>query len=60
VGRTGSSLRLFAEVFNLFNSDNLVGCAGDISTPVTFGQPGGGFSQVFGSGGPPCPQRHKQ
>ena len=43
---------LFGEVFNLFNTANLVGHSGNLSNPAEFGQPTGRFSQVFGSGGP--------
>ena len=61
LGRTielgsGSRLFLFAEVFNLFNTANLIGYGGDLSNPTTFGQPGASVSQVFGSGGPRAAQ----
>lgn len=45
-------LFLFGEVFNLFNTANLVGYGGNLLDPSSFGQPGARFSQVFGSGGP--------
>jgi hypothetical protein len=45
-------LVLFGEVFNLFNTANLVGYSGNLFNPAEFGQPGARFSQVFGSGGP--------
>jgi hypothetical protein len=45
-------LVLLGEVFNLFNTANLIQYDGNINTPATFGQPGARFSQVFGSGGP--------
>jgi hypothetical protein len=61
IGRSfnlGSAARLFlfVEVFNLFNTRNLVDYGSDISNPATFGQPGAGSSQVFGSGGPRAAQ----
>jgi hypothetical protein len=39
-------------VFNLFNTANLMGYSGNLLSPALFGQPGGRFTQVFGSGGP--------
>ncbi len=48
----GARLMLFGEVFNLFNTANLVNYGGNLLEPSTFGQPAGRFSQVFGSGGP--------
>jgi hypothetical protein len=43
---------LIGEVFNLFNTANLVQYGGNLADPSTFGQPGARFNQVFGSGGP--------
>jgi hypothetical protein len=45
-------LVLFGEVFNLFNTANLVGYGGNLTNPAEFGQPSGRITQVFGSGGP--------
>ena len=45
-------LVLLAEVFNLFNTANLIQYSGNIADTAAFGQPGARFSQVFGSGGP--------
>ena len=45
-------LVLLGEVFNLFNTANLVGYDGNIANPESFGQPSGRSDQVFGSGGP--------
>ena len=45
-------LVLFGDVFNLFNTANLVQYSGNIADPTIFAQPGARFSQVFGSGGP--------
>jgi hypothetical protein len=45
-------LLLFGEVFNLFNTANLVQYSGNLLEPSTFGQPAGRFTQIFGSGGP--------
>jgi len=45
-------LMVFGEVFNLFNTANLVGYLGNLTDPSSFGQPAARFSQVFGSGGP--------
>lgn len=51
VSATGARVSLVAEVFNLFNTANLVGYRGALNTPG-FGQPSGRFTQIFGSGGP--------
>jgi hypothetical protein len=50
----GPSVRLavFGEVFNLFNTANLVQYSGNLRNPATFGQPAARFTQIFGSGGP--------
>jgi hypothetical protein len=50
----GESVRLvlFGEVFNLFNTSNLIGYDGNIANSAEFGQARSRFSQVFGSGGP--------
>ena len=50
----GERVRLvvFGEVFNLLNTANLVQYDGNIANAASFGQPGGRFDQVFGSGGP--------
>jgi hypothetical protein len=45
-------LLLFGEVFNLFNTANLVQYSGNLLERSTFGQPAGRFAQLFGSGGP--------
>ena len=45
-------LVLFGEVFNLFNTANLVSYSGNLNEPASFGQPAARFTQVFGSGGP--------
>jgi hypothetical protein len=45
-------LVLLGEVFNLFNTANLIQYSGNIADTTAFGQPGTRFSQVFGSGGP--------
>jgi hypothetical protein len=45
-------LAVFAEVFNLLNTANLVGFSGNLANPDTFGKPNARFTQVFGSGGP--------
>jgi hypothetical protein len=50
--RERARLLLFAEAFNLLNVANLVGYSGNLRNATEFGQPGGRFSQVFGSGGP--------
>jgi hypothetical protein len=51
LGRGTARLSLIGEVFNLFNTPNLVGYSGDL-TQAAFGQPSARFTQVFGSGGP--------
>jgi hypothetical protein len=43
---------VFGEVFNLFNTANLVQYNGDLLNRATFGQPGARFTQIVGSGGP--------
>src|SRR5262249_36172934 len=50
----GGAMRLavFGEVFNLFNTANLVQYSGNLTDPTAFGQPAARSSQVFGSGGP--------
>lgn len=45
-------LLLFADVFNLFNTANLVQYNENLRNSATFGQPTARFTQVFGSGGP--------
>jgi hypothetical protein len=45
-------LVLSGEVFNIFNTANLIGYSGNIANSAAFGQPSARFSQVFGSGGP--------
>lgn len=45
-------LVLFGEVFNLFNTANLVQYGSNLNNPAEFGQPAARFTQVFGSGGP--------
>ena len=57
-GADGRSARtvVFVEVFNIFNTANLIGHSGDLTNPGTFGQPSASFSQVFGSGGPRAAQ----
>jgi serine/threonine protein kinase len=49
LGPEGIRLSVIGEVFNLFNTANLVG---NIRNQGTFGQPNARFTQVFGSGGP--------
>lgn len=44
-------LLVFAEVFNVLNTANLVGYSGNLASQ-SFGRPGARFTQVFGSGGP--------
>ena len=50
--RSFGQVQLFAEVFNAFNTANLSGYGGDLTSTATFGQPTSRFSQVFGTGGP--------
>jgi hypothetical protein len=45
-------VEVFGEVFNLFNTANLVDYDNNLRATETFGQPGARFTQVFGSGGP--------
>jgi hypothetical protein len=50
--RASVHVLLFGEVFNLFNTANLVQYSGNLLERSTFGQPGSRFTQIFGSGGP--------
>ena len=43
---------MLGEVFNLFNTANLIGYNGNLLNPAMFGQPNARFTQIFGSGGP--------
>ena len=43
---------LIGEVFNLFNTANLIQYSGNIADTAAFGQSGARLTQVFGSGGP--------
>jgi hypothetical protein len=52
LGRERVRLALSGEVFNVFNTANLVGYSGNLLNSTTFGQPTARFTQVFGSGGP--------
>jgi hypothetical protein len=52
LGNPRVQLRVFAEMFNVFNTANLVQYSGNLLEPATFGQPGARFTQIFGSGGP--------
>jgi len=45
-------LVLLGEVFNLFNTANLIQYSGNVTDTAAFGQPGARSTQVFGSGGP--------
>jgi hypothetical protein len=49
--RASARLSAFVDVFNVFNTMNLVGFSGNLASPA-FGQPGGRVGQAFGSGGP--------
>jgi hypothetical protein len=52
IGSERVHLVLLGEVFNLFNTGNLVQYSGNIADTAAFGQPGSRINQVFGSGGP--------
>ena len=52
LGSKGPRLLVFGEVFNLFNTANLVQYGSNLANNTTFGQPSARFTQVFGSGGP--------
>jgi hypothetical protein len=45
-------LLVLGEVFNLFNTANLVQYSGNLLEPSRFGQASARFTQIFGSGGP--------
>ena len=51
LGSERARLSAFVEVFNLFNTANLVGYSSNLADRA-FGQPNARLSQVFGSGGP--------
>jgi hypothetical protein len=52
LGKSRMRLLLFAEIFNLLNTANLVQYSGNLADPTAFGQPAARSTQVFGSGGP--------
>jgi len=52
LGNQRVRLLVFAEIFNVFNTANLVQYSGNLVERATFGQPGARFTQIFGSGGP--------
>ena len=52
LGRRPLRIIVFADVFNLFNTANLVQYGSNLAETASFGQPGGRSSPVFGSGGP--------
>jgi hypothetical protein len=52
LGNPRVRLRVFAEIFNVFNTANLVQYSGNLLERARFGQPGARFTQIFGSGGP--------
>src|SRR4051812_21008946 len=45
-------LLVFGEVFNMFNTADLVQYGPNLANTATFGQPSARFTQLFGSGGP--------
>lgn len=45
-------LKIFGEVFNLFNYANLSGYSNNLTNPSGFGQPSERTRQIFGTGGP--------
>jgi len=50
--RGPARLSAFVEVFNALNTMNLGGYSGNLSSPLSFGQPTSRVGQAFGSGGP--------
>jgi hypothetical protein len=50
-GPRRAGVTLLVDVFNVYNVANLVQFNGNLLSPA-FGQPGGRFNQLFGSGGP--------
>ena len=51
-GEDKLSIKIFGEMFNVFNTANLGGYSFNLNNTATFGQPNSRGSQVFGSGGP--------
>jgi hypothetical protein len=51
-GKDRLRLSLFGEVFNLFNTANLVNYSGNIANTASFGKAARRSEQIFGSGGP--------
>jgi len=52
LGIRRGTISLMVDVFNVFNTANLVQFSGNLAVGETFGQPSGRFTQLFGSGGP--------
>ena len=52
LGIRRGTISLMVDVFNVFNTANLVQFSGNLAAHDTFGQPSGRFTQLFGSGGP--------
>lgn len=50
--RRRGRILVFGEVFNLFNTANLVQYGTNLADTATFGRPSARFTQLFGSGGP--------
>jgi hypothetical protein len=51
LGTARRQVEVSVDVFNLFNTANLVGVGSDLTQPASFGQPSDRVGQVFGSGG---------
>lgn len=51
LGAARGRVEVSLDVFNLFNTSNLVGYGSDLTRPALFGQPGDRVGQAFGSGG---------
>jgi hypothetical protein len=52
LGAAGYQASLVVDVFNLFNTSNVIAVGSDLTQPASFGQPAERVGQLFGSGGP--------
>ncbi len=51
LGSTRRQAAVVVDIFNLFNTSNVVSMGSDLTQPASFGQPAERVGQLFGSGG---------